>query len=151
MSDWHLAQFNLARAVAPLEAPEMAEFVASIAEVNALADHAQGFVWRLAGEGGDATYLRPYDERTLVNLSIWSSVEALKAFTYGPRHRDLLSRRHDWFEPGSTRLVLWWVPAGHRPDLDEADRRLRLLEENGPTEEAFTFHGAFPPPIHTHA
>lgn len=148
MSGWHLAQFNLARAVAPLDDPAMADFVARIQEINARADRAPGFVWRLRDEVGDgATYLRPYDDRTLVNLSVWQSVGALRDFTYDSDHRDLLARRRDWFERGSARLALWWVPAGHVPGLAEADERLRLLAREGPTQEAFSFAEPFPPPV----
>ena len=51
----HLAQVNIALPVAPLDCPALADFVAALAEVNALADAAPGFVWRLQTEDGNAT------------------------------------------------------------------------------------------------
>src|SRR5258706_590158 len=122
-----LAQLNVARAVAPLDSPQLADFVAQLPTINALAEASPGFVWRLVGEDGqDATSLRPLGEDTIVNLSVWESVEALSAYVYRSRHLDVLRRRREWFVPagGQAYLVLWWVPAGHRPDLTEAIARL---------------------------
>ena len=147
MPDFHLAEVNIARMNAPLDSAEMADFVARIAETNALADRSPGFVWRLATEAGDATYLRPYDDdRILFNMSVWESVDALKQYVYGSAHRDLLRQRQDWFlKMDGMVLALWWVPAGHRPSVDEARKRLARLEAEGPTPFAFTFRQPFPP------
>ncbi|MBC7193968.1 DUF3291 domain-containing protein, partial [Marinobacter sp.] len=43
-------------------------------------------------------------------------------------------------------MVLWWVPAGHTPSIEEAAQKLNVLREHGPTAEAFTFKKAFPAP-----
>jgi hypothetical protein len=59
---YHLAQINIARLLAPLDSPTMAEFVALLEEINALADRSPGFVWRLQSEAGNATSLRPFDD-----------------------------------------------------------------------------------------
>jgi heme-degrading monooxygenase HmoA len=143
----HLAQVNIARMKAPLESSVMAGFVARLDEVNALADRSPGFVWRLQTEAGDATYLRPYaDERILINLSVWESLEHLRDFVYGSRHVELLRQRHEWFEKFEGAYVaLWWVPNGHLPSVDEAKKRLAHLAEQGPTPYAFTFRTTFPP------
>jgi hypothetical protein len=54
------------------------EFVANLAPVNALADTAPGFVWRLEDESGDATSIRAFDDELLIiNMSVWESIEAL--------------------------------------------------------------------------
>jgi hypothetical protein len=144
----HLAQVNIARLRAPIDSPQLAEFVAGLVPVNALADAATGFVWRLQTEEGDATAIRPYDDdMVIVNMSVWTSVEALKAFVYGAEHRSYLARRREWFERMDEAIVaLWWVEAGHRPTIDEAKDRLALLDRVGPSPAAFTFRTAFPAP-----
>jgi hypothetical protein len=147
MNDLHLAQFNVARMLGALEDPVMSGFVARLEEINALADGSPGFVWRLQTDAGNATYLRPYgDDRIIVNMSVWESVEALRRFVYGGQHAEVLRRRHEWFEKLSRPVVaLWWIPAGHVPSIDEAKRRLAHLEEHGPGPFAFTFRALFPP------
>jgi hypothetical protein len=149
MQTIHLAQVNIARMKAPFESAEMAGFVARLAEINALADRSPGFVWRLQGADGDNTYLRPYeDERILVNMSVWENVEALRQYVYGSAHREVLRQRQDWFlKMDGMILALWWVPAGHRPSVDEARKRLARLEAEGPTPFAFTFRQVFPPDL----
>jgi hypothetical protein len=123
----------------------MADFVARLDEINALADRSPGFVWRLQTDSGNATYLRPYDDdRILFNMSVWESVEQLKRYVYYTAHVEVLKRRHDWFERFSgAYTALWWVPQGHRPSVDEAKQRLAHLDAHGPTAFAFTFKHAF--------
>jgi hypothetical protein len=144
---YHIAQINIARVRASLDDPIMAGFVSRLGEINALADRAPGFVWRLQTPEGDATYLRPYeDDRILVNMSVWESVEQLKDYVYKSAHAELLRQRRDWFEHFSgAYAALWWVPAGHRPGVDEAKKRLAHLEEHGPSQFAFTFKTLQPP------
>ena len=114
--------------------------------VNAVVDASPGFVWRLQTEDGNATAIRPFDdERLMVNMSVWESLEALRAFTYDDEtHRAVLKRRREWFERLEIEFVLWWVPAGHIPTLEEAKERLAHLQEHGPTPHAFTFRHNFP-------
>ena len=147
MSHFELAQLNIALMKAPLESPLMAEFVANLDPINALADSAPGFIWRLQTEEGDATALRPLGENVLVNMSVWRDVESLQNYAYKSAHADIMRRRKEWFGPMSEAyLVLWWIPAGHRPDVAEATARLDLLRRNGPSAEAFTFRQPYPPP-----
>jgi Domain of unknown function (DUF3291) len=142
-----VAQVNIGRVLAPLEDPMMRGFVERLDEINALADGSPGFVWRLQTEAGNATYLRPYDdERILINLSVWETVEDLRNFVYGGNHAEVLRQRGDWFEKLEAPVVgLWWVPAGHIPSIDEAKKRLAHLQERGPTPFAFSFRALFPP------
>ena len=114
--------------------------------INRLADESPGFIWRLR-PAGDATAIRPTeDDLFLINMSVWSSIEALRAFTYSTAHVDVLRRRREWFERLATaHLVLWWVPAGHIPTIDEALDRLDRLRRDGPTPSAFTFRTPFEP------
>lgn len=145
MSNTHeLAQLNIALMKAPLDSPGMADFVANLAPVNALAERSPGFVWRLQDEEGDATAIRPFGPEVLVNLSVWRDVASLTDFVYRSVHVEMLRRRKDWFERASgMHQVLWWVPRGHRPDVREAAARLARLHEHGPTPEAFTFRQTF--------
>ncbi len=147
-SGWHLAQVNVAVLAAPLDSAQLAEFVANLDPVNALADGAEGFVWRLQTEDGDATAIRAFDDdRILVNMSVWRDVESLGGFVYRSGHLDVLRRRREWFHRmASASLALWWIPAGTRPTVEEAKRRLELLERHGPTPKAFTFKVPFAAP-----
>ena len=143
----HLAQVNIARMKGAFEDDVMAGFRARLDEINALADRSPGFVWRLQTDEGNATYLRPFDDdRILVNMSVWESVEHLKDYAYRTAHAEVLRQRQEWFERLDRPVVaLWWVPAGHRPSMDEARKRLARLEAEGPTPFAFTFRQPFAP------
>lgn len=147
-AEYHLAQLNIARILAPLESRQMAGFVALLEEVNALADGAPGFIWRFQTEVGDATALRPYDdERIIVNFSVWESPTTLRNFVYHGRHAAVMRWRREWFDRmADAYLVLWWVPAGHRPTVKEAMARLECLHRSGASPAAFTFQQLFPPP-----
>lgn len=147
MAGYHIAQVNIARMRGPLDDPLMAGFVARLDEINAIADGSPGFVWRLQTSDGNATYVRPYDDdRMLVNMSVWETIDALRNYVYPSAHRELLRQRQEWFEKFAGAFVaLWWVPAGHIPGVDEAKKRLAHLDAHGPTEFAFTFKTIFQP------
>jgi heme-degrading monooxygenase HmoA len=147
MSRFELAQLNIATMREPLESPAMADFVANLDRINALAESQPGFVWRLQTEEGDATALRPLGDDTLVNVSVWRDLESLQHFVYRSAHVEIMKRRKEWFDAmREAYMVLWWVPAGHRPDVNEAADRLRRLRADGPSPEAFSFKQAFPAP-----
>lgn len=146
---YHLAQLNIGRIRAPLSDPLMAGFVARLDALNAEAERSRGFVWRLQDEGGaSSTYVRAYPDPLLVaNLSVWESIEDLHAYTYRSDHAAAMRRRKAWFEPSEQAyLVLWWIPAGHIPTVEEAKERLEHLRQHGPAPFAFTFRQQFPPP-----
>jgi hypothetical protein len=148
MAKYHVAQVNIGRIKGPLDGPVMAGFMSRLNEINALADRSPGFVWRLQSDEGNATYFRPYphDDRILLNMSVWESVESLRHYVYKTMHAELLRQRHEWFEKFvGVYLALWRVPVGHTPGIDEAKRRLAHLEKYGPTEFAFTFKNVFEP------
>jgi len=147
MSKYQVAQVNIGRIRAPLDDPQMAGFMNRLDEVNAIADRAPGFVWRLQTTEGNATYFRPYqDERVLMNMSVWETVEALRNYVYGTVHVELLRQRQEWFEKfAGAYAALWWVPAGHIPGVDEAKKRLAHLEAHGPGQFAFTLQTVVPP------
>lgn len=145
MTDYHLAQVNIAKMRAPIDSPIMAEFVAQLDAINAVAEAAPGFIWRLQSEAGNATSIRVFDDLMLIiNMSVWESVEALFEYTYRSDHVDIFRRRGDWFERMETpHMALWWIPAGHIPTPQEAKDKLALLEREGATPLAFTFKCRF--------
>ena len=146
MSTHHLAQLNVGIATAPLDSDVMADFMNNLERINALAESAPGFVWRLAGDNNNATALRPIDDRTMVNMSVWTDAQSLSAFVFRTAHVEFMRRRREWFERmAEAYLVLWWVPAGHIPSTDEAVTRLAHLREHGATPYAFNFRSVFPP------
>lgn len=147
-SDWHIAQVNIALLRAPLDSPELEDFVSSLEPINALADASPGFVWRLQSESGDATGIRAFgDHRIIVNLSVWETIESLGLFVFASRHVEVLRRRREWFEKmAPAHLALWWVPAGVTPTIEEAERRVAMVRDRGPSPEAFTLREPFPAP-----
>jgi Domain of unknown function (DUF3291) len=152
--EYVIAQVNIGRLVAPLDSPQLTDFVAGLDPVNAVADGAPGFVWRLQTEDGNATALRAFDRDAegsgggiLINMSVWETVEALAAYVYGEAHVAVLRRRREWFEPmKDAYTALWWVPRGHTPTVTEAEVRVGHLRAHGPTPYAFTLKVHFPPP-----
>lgn len=145
---FHIAQLNVGRAVAPLDTAQLADFMAWLDAINAIADGSPGFVWRLQGDNGNNTSLKVSDDpQFIVNMSVWASIEDLHAFTYRSDHRRVFARRYEWFERSSgPNMVLWWIPAGTRPTVDEALARLDRLAQHGPGPDAFGFKSVFPPP-----
>ena len=149
MSTHELAQLNIGIFRAPIDSPEMAEFVANLDRINALAEQSPGFVWRLQTDEGNATAIRPFPDQdnVAINLSVWSDVDALNRFVFRSAHVEIMRRRREWFERmGEAYMVLWWIRAGHRPSVAEAIAKLEQLRAAGPTPAAFTFRHAFPPP-----
>ena len=144
----HIAQINIARALAPMEDPLMAGFVARLDDINALADSSRGFVWRLKTEDGNATSVQAYeDAMILVNMSVWKTPEDLKQFVFRSDHVNVMRQRRKWFEPlGDVPYALWWIQAGHIPTIAEAKERLKYLQLNGESEFAFSFASLFHAP-----
>jgi hypothetical protein len=154
MSGYHIAQINVGRFLYLREDDRNADFMAALDPVNAHADAAPGFVWRLVGDGNDATSLVPddADPQLLVNMSVWTDIEALTAYVYrNSDHLAMMRRRKEWFEKIEVFQTLWWVPVGHIPTVAEGMERLALLRANGPTADAFTFRQPFAAPDGTPA
>ena len=143
----HVAELNIGRTVAALDDPRLADFVDNLVRINGLGDASPGFLWRLQDEFGAATTIRAFDDPLMiVNLTVWESVEALRAYAYHSEHMDFFRRRREWFVPlDGPDLVLWWIPAGHRPTVEEARERLDRLAAHGPTPDAFTLKRPFDP------
>jgi hypothetical protein len=148
MSGYHLAEVNIGTLRAPIDDPMIAGFVADLDRINALAEGQPGFVWRLTGEGNNATDIQPDPTNPLlaINLSVWTDPDSLAAFVYRTAHRDVMRRRAEWFEKMELFMCLWWVPIGHQPTPREAIERLEILRQRGPSPDAFTFRQPFPAP-----
>jgi len=148
-----LAQVNIGRLRAPIDSTALAGFVAALDPVNAVADEAPGFIWRLQTEDGNATAIHAFEWDTagsagvIINMSVWESVAALAGFVYCTDHRAVLRRRREWFEPmREAYTALWWIPRGTIPTVADAEDKVRYLREHGPTPAAFTLKMHFPPP-----
>ena len=145
---FQLAQCNVGLAKGPIDSAVMAGFVARLDEINAVAEASPGFVWRLKTDEGNATSIQAFeDSRVLINLSVWESPDALRAYVYRSDHAKVMRQRKSWFEPfGGVYLVLWWVAHGHRPTIAEAKTRLDHLQRHGETAQAFSFAHLYPAP-----
>jgi hypothetical protein len=143
-----LAEINIARLLHPLDHPQIADFVAELKPVNELADRSEGFIWRLQSSAGDATDIGYSDDPFIIlNMSVWTTPEALRAFVYRSGHVEVFRKRASWFEkPQRAPYCLWWVPCGHIPSVEEGRDRLEHYWEHGPTPEAFWFNVLFPAP-----
>jgi hypothetical protein len=146
--DYHLAQINISRLVAPIDDPRIAEFVAQLAPVNALADKTPGFVWRLQSDFGNATDIAYNDDPfVIVNMSVWESLTALRDYVYRSQHLQVLKDRAKWFEKSDKpSYCLWWIPAGQIPTVAEGRQRLEHYQLHGPTQHSFWFSKLFPEP-----
>ncbi len=145
---YQLAQINIGRLVAPIDDPKIAEFVAQLDPINALADQAPGFVWRLQSGSGNATDI-PYndDPSIMVNMPVWESPEALRNYAYKSEHMKVLRDRAKWFVKMDKPIYcLWWIPAGHIPSVAEGRERLEHYQEHGATPYSFWFSQEFPQP-----
>jgi hypothetical protein len=144
MAERHLAQINIGRLIAEQGDPRMNEFFANLARINAVAERMPGFVWRLKSDSGNATDIRPFADPTLLlNMSVWEDVESLEKFVFQTAHVNIYRKKASWFVPDNgVHFVMWWIDAGHIPMPDEAMERLRRLETNGPSEQAFGWEHA---------
>ena len=140
-----IAQINIAKMLAPLDSPIMADFVANLEPINALAEASEGFIWRLKGDYDNATSIKVYDDEfLLVNMSVWKNVDSLFRYAYQSQHVEIFKRRREWFEKMTQmHFALWYVPEGHQPSVEEATQRLDYLRANGETPYAFSFKKRF--------
>jgi hypothetical protein len=140
-----LAQLNIAQAKHPLDTLAMKEFTDNLEPINTLADASEGFIWRLVGESGDATDIQAFsDPNIIVNMSVWSSIDALKNFMFKTHHRDFFRRKQEWFSKiENASYVLWWVEEGTIPSVDDGIVRLEHLRCYGDSPYAFSFKAPF--------
>ena len=145
-NNWHLAQLNIARMTGKnINDPVMKEFVDQLDSINALAEQSKGFIWRLKSDNGNATSFNPFqDDRIIVNFSVWENATDLREYVYKSAHTAVMKDRKKWFENfGQPYYVLWNIPAGYIPSIEEAVERLSHLQQHGPTAFAFDFKNIF--------
>ena len=138
----HLAELNVGRLLAPTDDPRVAEFMGALDRVNGLGKRMPGFVWMMEGSGapgtGNTEAKIDGDDQYVSNLTVWDSVATLQDFVFKTVHKQFLARRAEWFEVlGQMHFVMWWVPVGHRPTLDEALARLDHCRTHGDSDHAF--------------
>jgi Domain of unknown function (DUF3291) len=147
---YSLAQVNIARTLAPLDDPLMAEFVARLDEVNALADKSPGFIWRLQTPDGNATAVKAYNDPLIIfNMSVWTTLNDYSNYVYSSEslHREVMKQRRRWFQRfDGPYTALWWIPQGHIPTVEEAKERLEYLRIHNETVYAFSIKKQFPSP-----
>ena len=133
--NYQLAQINIGRLIAPIDDPRIAEFVAQLDPINAIADRAPGFVWRLKSESGNATDIAyNEDPSIMVNMSVWESLDALREYAYKSDHMKVFRDRAKWFEKmDKPHYCLWWIPVGHVPTVAEGRERLEHYQKHGAT------------------
>ncbi|WP_295533892.1 DUF3291 domain-containing protein [uncultured Thioclava sp.] len=139
---YHLAELNIGRLVAEPGDPRVEAFMKALDAVNGLGKRSDGFVWMMEGSGepgkGNTETKIAGDAQFVSNLTVWEDVASLEQFVWNTVHRAFYERRAEWFEVlGEQHFVMWWVPAGHQPTLDEALERLDELRDNGASERAF--------------
>lgn len=117
----------------------MADFMNNLDRINALADRAEGFVWRLKSDGSNnATDLRVSEDEYAVNMSVWRDAKSLENYVFKTAHAQIYRRKAEWFVLlEKSHMVLWDVAEGHIPSLTEAMNKLEDLQTNGPSERCF--------------
>lgn len=142
MAEMHIAELNVGRLVADVDDPRVSDFMNNLDRINGLGKRMPGFVWMMEGSGepgtGNTEAKIDGDPLYVSNLSVWESVEALEQFVWNTVHLQFYNRKHEWFEVSKGQhFVMWHVPVGHQPTLEEALAKLAHLEAHGDTEEAF--------------
>jgi hypothetical protein len=143
--EYHLAQINIGKILAPMNSPVMAGFANNLDTINALAEGSEGFVWRLKDDNNNATSIKVFDDDfIIINMSVWKNTDALFRFVYQTQHAEFVKRRKEWFEKMSDMyMALWYIPATHTPTAHEAVEKLYHLRKHGETPLAFTFKKRF--------
>jgi len=144
---YHLAQVNIGKIIAPMDSPVMAGFADNLDRINSLAEKSDGFIWRLKDDSNNATSIKVFDDDfMLINMSVWKNIDSLYKYVYQSAHTDYLKRRKEWFEKmPEMYMALWYVPETHIPNCAEAIERLFYLRKNGDTAFAFGFKNKFSP------
>jgi Domain of unknown function (DUF3291) len=142
---YHLAQVNIGKILAPMDSPLMSEFKNNLDRINALAEASEGFIWRLKDDNNNATSIKVFeDDFMLINMSVWKDIDALYKYVYESAHMEYLKNRKAWFERLTEKyMALWWIPGDHIPTPSEAIERINHIRQNGDTAFAFGFKKRF--------
>ncbi|QFS52520.1 DUF3291 domain-containing protein [Nostoc sphaeroides] len=146
-NNFNIVEFNIARIHDSLDKELISELLSENDRINKLADFAPGFVWRYQNAGIDGLGPRIFsDQNIILTFSVWKSIESLFEFVYTGSHLEIMRKRKQWFGLLENYMVLWWSPADHIPNTDEAKERLKYLQTHGATPKAFTFDKRFSAP-----
>ncbi|WP_298496043.1 DUF3291 domain-containing protein [uncultured Algibacter sp.] len=144
MTNYHLAQVNIAKRLAPMDDPIMKDFIDNLDKINAIADKAEGFIWRLKDEDKDEAAIVFQDDTFIINMSVWETLETLFNYTYKSGHIDVFKRKKEWFSKMKMiHMAFWYVPVGYEPTFQDAKDRLDYLNKHGDTPYAFSFKSKF--------
>jgi hypothetical protein len=152
-----LAELNVGRLTAPTDHPSVADFMNNLDRINSMGRRMPGFVWMMEGSGepgtGNTEAKIDGDPLHVANLTVWEDVASLENFVWNTAHRQFYARKAEWFEAlKEMHFVMWWVPDGHRPTLDEALEKLAYRQAHGDSETAFGWDWAKSQDLHkTHA
>ena len=139
----HIAELNLGVLRYDWDDPRVKDFVDGLDLVNGVAERSPGFVWRMDEEAMGTAQNDPAgalggNPRMASTMSVWEDVASLETFVWNTVHRRFYERRAEWYDAVETpRLVMWWVPEGHRPDITEGMERFQHLEAHGDSDHAF--------------
>ena len=138
---YQIVQANYAQWKPGISESEVNEFISQIAGVHAQAESAKGYVWRYVDDPDPKYIDRLFGMDGLVfNMSVWESIEDLKAFTFKNLHNDVMRERSKWFVSlPFTTSIMWWVQKGNIPTAEEAHEKFEIIEAKGPSYEVFTF------------
>jgi len=135
----HLAEFNISKLLAPLESPQLRDFVANVDHVNSSAEHNDGLIGRSKDDTRDpVTVISPRPNDNIYTLRVWQSPEQLEHSGWNIVCRKINQRRQKWFRHVKSHcLVKWWVDEGSWPTVAEAKSRLGQFDANGNYDHAF--------------
>ena len=138
----HLAELNIGRLIAPTDDPRVAEFMDNLDWINGLGKRMPGFVWMMEGSGepgrGNTEACIDGDPLFVANLSVWETPQQLETFVFGTLHDKFMRRGKEWFESLiEMDFVMWRVPEGTQPTLEEALAKLAHRQEHGDSADAF--------------
>ncbi|WP_298346049.1 DUF3291 domain-containing protein [uncultured Algibacter sp.] len=141
---YHLAQVNIAKRLAPMDDPIMQDFINNVEKINAIADEAEGFIWRMQDEDKDLGAEIFQDDTLLINMSVWESLVSLFNYTYKSGHIEVFKRKKEWFSKMKmVHMAFWYIPEGYEPTFQDAKQRLDYLNKYGDTPYAFSFKSKF--------
>jgi hypothetical protein len=138
----HLAEFNFGTLKYDWDDPRVADFANNLDLVNGLAAKADGFIWRMSDEDMETAQTDLHgvfaNPRTASTLSVWRDGDSLSAFVWKTIHKKFYDRKAEWYDAdGNGNLVMWRVPQGHKPTVQEGMERFNHMISKGETDYAF--------------
>jgi hypothetical protein len=144
MPNHHLAQINIARMLAPIDDPVMADFVANLPSINVV-EQSPGFVWR---RNRMAVMQRDYvydDEMIIIKYCLGKS-GCVALIRLQKRSLWILRDRKRWFEIRRSRIAMWWICVVILPRRKSPRNALNISASMAILPFAFSFKKVFPEP-----